>query len=384
MDQTRGERNSWKDLAKHITDGISEGRFPVGSKLPSEADLMRQFSASKTTVHRALRELAAQKLVRRVERLGTFVADGASRDTRKIGLVIRTSDNFLEFQLLQGIREAIPQNSQLVLYDTGNDFIAEYEAVNRAANEVDGMLIVPTCSQRTAEHLQDLYDNGLPIVCVDRYPVGLNLPGVTTNNYDVSRQALGELAAVGHRYVAYFGIYNEQQSALHDRYEAYQDFCRETVNISPDQLVRLIPPRPTDPRRLSLNLIEDALLRMLSADTPITAAFCANEYYMDAILGICKDLPRRLVEPLEILSFSDSPLSQSLGIPVHLIRQDAVGVGRAAALLLNHLFEEPGSERTRVEVAARIVHASKNEDLSASSASSLSPARRTNLDTDHA
>lgn len=384
MDQTRGERNSWKDLAKHITDGISEGRFPAGSKLPSEADLMRQFSASKTTVHRALRELAALKMVRRVERLGTFVTDAASRETRKIGLVIRTSDNFLEFKLLQGIREAVPQNCQLVLYDTGNDFIAEYEAVNRAANEVDGMLIVPTCSQRTAEHLQDLYDNGLPIVCVDRYPVGLNLPGVTTNNYDVSRQALGEFAAAGHRYVAYFGIYNEQQSALHDRYEAYQDFCRETVNISPDQFVRLIPPRPTDPRRLSLNLIEDALVRLLSGDTPITVAFCANEFYLDAILGICKDLPPSLVERLEILSFSDSPRPHGSAIPIHLIRQDAVGVGRASASLLNHLFEDPESEQTRVEVEARIVHAAKDDDLSPSSASYVSPAKRSNLDTDHA
>jgi GntR family histidine utilization transcriptional repressor len=47
----------------------------VGALLPSEHELCRSFGVSRMTVNRAMRELAAEHMVRRVPGLGTFVAE---------------------------------------------------------------------------------------------------------------------------------------------------------------------------------------------------------------------------------------------------------------------------------------------------------------------
>src|SRR5581483_8593526 len=116
----------------------------------SESDMMRLHGASKMTVHRALRELSAEGLVRRVERGGTFVQGSAAPAARKIGLILPTTEGFLEFNLLAGVRDGLDQGDQYLLYATDNDPIAEYEALNRAANEVDGILILPICHPRSS------------------------------------------------------------------------------------------------------------------------------------------------------------------------------------------------------------------------------------------
>lgn len=363
MVRTRGGRRSWRDLSEQIRKGITEGRYAEGSKLPSEADLMREFGASKTTVHRALRELAAEMLVRRVERLGTFVNDSSVRKTRRVGVVFRTSDNFLEFKMLQGVREAFNPADQLALYDTGNDLIAEYDAVNRAADETDGILIIPNCSSRTSQRLEELSDRGIPIVCMDRYPVNARLASVTSDNYLVTRNALVQLASEGHKRVAFFGLYNDRQSALHDRFLAYQDCCRDVFHISPREYVRLIPARIGDDSWLTMSLMEDAILRLVSGDNPVTLALCANEYYLEAIVELGRRLPDRLAERLEIISFNDAPQLRYPGFKVHVIRQDAVGIGRTAAKEINRLFNEPGRGISRVEVPATFLHAANETDL---------------------
>jgi GntR family transcriptional regulator len=54
-------------------DGIESGKIRVGSRLPSEADLEREYGVSRTTARRALDELRRQGFVRREPGRGTFL-----------------------------------------------------------------------------------------------------------------------------------------------------------------------------------------------------------------------------------------------------------------------------------------------------------------------
>ena len=58
----------------HLRDALAQGRFPPGTLMPSEAELVAQFGVSRMTVNRALRELQAEGLVDRVQGVGTFAA----------------------------------------------------------------------------------------------------------------------------------------------------------------------------------------------------------------------------------------------------------------------------------------------------------------------
>jgi GntR family histidine utilization transcriptional repressor len=61
-------------IKRFLKDGLARGLWPAGALMPSEHDLVRQFGVSRMTVGRAIRELQAEGLVRRVQGVGTFAA----------------------------------------------------------------------------------------------------------------------------------------------------------------------------------------------------------------------------------------------------------------------------------------------------------------------
>lgn len=61
-------------IRDHIITNIETGRWKPGVQIPAESELMQSFSASRMTVHRAIKELAAEGMVYRERGRGTFVA----------------------------------------------------------------------------------------------------------------------------------------------------------------------------------------------------------------------------------------------------------------------------------------------------------------------
>lgn len=58
----------------YLMKELSTGRWPPGSVMPSEPELVAQFQVSRMTVSRALRELQTEGFVTRVQGVGTFAA----------------------------------------------------------------------------------------------------------------------------------------------------------------------------------------------------------------------------------------------------------------------------------------------------------------------
>lgn len=66
-------RKSYKDLKELVLRRISAGEWPLGTRLPGEEDLARHFGCARTTVNRALRELAEEGYLERRRKSGTMV-----------------------------------------------------------------------------------------------------------------------------------------------------------------------------------------------------------------------------------------------------------------------------------------------------------------------
>lgn len=65
---------SWRDIREEILRRIHERVWAPGDAIPNEADLAIEFDCARTTVSRALRDLAEKGLVVRKRRAGTRVA----------------------------------------------------------------------------------------------------------------------------------------------------------------------------------------------------------------------------------------------------------------------------------------------------------------------
>ncbi len=64
----------YERIKRFIQDGIDAGDWESGTRIPSENQLAEQFSLSRMTVNRAIKELEADGVVERVQGKGTFVA----------------------------------------------------------------------------------------------------------------------------------------------------------------------------------------------------------------------------------------------------------------------------------------------------------------------
>lgn len=60
-------------IQNYILKKIEEGAFTAGDRIPSEAELSRQFGVSRITVNTAIKELASCGVVDRIQGRGTFV-----------------------------------------------------------------------------------------------------------------------------------------------------------------------------------------------------------------------------------------------------------------------------------------------------------------------
>lgn len=61
------------DIARDLTEGITSGRYPVGSLLPTELELRDHYRTSRHTVRAALNELQQLGMVSRRKNVGTRV-----------------------------------------------------------------------------------------------------------------------------------------------------------------------------------------------------------------------------------------------------------------------------------------------------------------------
>jgi GntR family histidine utilization transcriptional repressor len=72
---------SFQKIKDHILQRIHAGEWKEGDQIPTEAALGRQFGVARMTVNRALRELAAEQSVSRIQGLGTYVAQQKYQST---------------------------------------------------------------------------------------------------------------------------------------------------------------------------------------------------------------------------------------------------------------------------------------------------------------
>lgn len=346
------ERNGWREIYEALRRRIADGELKPGAKLPSESQLVTDFGVSKMTVHRALRELAVNGLVRREERVGTFVAEISKPASRRIGLFLPATDGFLEIKYLSGIQETLGAESQILIYCTDNDPVTEAEVLNQALEGLDGILILPSCHPKVTATLERTQAAGRPIICLDRVPVGSKLAGVASDNYAVTKQGLEYLESNGHRRIAYFGFHSTEISSVADRHRAYADFIVEKGFGNPDETTRFIEPRSSGELGMELQQFQDAMSRLLAGPEPITAAFCANEHYLSVLLEVCDGMTPEFRERFEIVAFCDWPSLSQPNVRTHLIRQNARAIGRAAAALLARAIESGEAASGLYEVPA--------------------------------
>src|SRR5258707_10108219 len=85
---TESRKPRHREVFETLLGEIASGRFQPGDRLPPEAELAKTFSASRTTIARAMRDLKGRGLLNRQRGGGTHVAMQRSTPSEARGIRI--------------------------------------------------------------------------------------------------------------------------------------------------------------------------------------------------------------------------------------------------------------------------------------------------------
>lgn len=144
---TTERSHTWQDIQERVRANIKNKTWPPGALIPGEVALAEQYGCARTTVNRALRELAATGVIDRKRKAGTRVA---LQKTRRVTAEIPI------------IRAQVEAQKQVYHFDVIKIERARPSEQTRTILQIDG--------RRKALHLLSThYADGKPYIYEDRW-----------------------------------------------------------------------------------------------------------------------------------------------------------------------------------------------------------------------
>jgi len=245
--------------------------------------------------------------------------------TNTIGYIIPDISNPFFSSIAKSVEKfARKFGYSILLCDSEENTDIEKESLQLMLNrKVDGLIISPVGLE--VSHLVTISQKNIPIVLLDRYFPELNIPFVTSDNYQGALEAVNLLIENGHTRIACIqGLKNT--SPNNDRVKGYKDaHLKHDLEIDESLLVG-------DSFGEENGYIETKLL--LKKNLLPTAIFSiSNLISLGAIRAISEE-GLKIPDDISMISFDDQPYSRFLSTPMTTVSQQSSQIGQIATKLL--------------------------------------------------
>jgi len=311
---------------------IRSGRLKPGDRLPSEAELVRTFGASRITVGRAVRDLQAQGLVERRAGSGTYVAGPTAPGALSFGLLIPDLGEADIFEAIcRGMMQSPLARNHALLWGSvdGGDVSREGRAWQLCrqyiARRVAGVFFAPL--EFTApgddinQRIVDALDAArIPVVLLDRpvtpYPARGHHDLVGIDNRRAGFAITEHLLQRGSRRIAF--VAQPQAAATVDAREAGYREALFAAGASVDRaLIRRLDPSAAAAVADLMHAHPDAIV-------------CANDRTAGRLMQTLLKMGYRIPADVRMTGIDDAELAALLPVPLTTLRQPSQHIGDAA------------------------------------------------------
>ena len=276
--------------------------------------------------------LAAEQLGFRLNGIARELRSGATSST--VGLIIGDLANPFYAKIARGA-ERVLRDHGLQLVTTSTDENPELErtlAGELVERRVRALIVVPS----SADHgyLESERRHGLPVVFLDRPPVGVAADTILLDNRAGTRSAIEHLLAAGHRRIGLIGDF----SRLSTHRERITGFGEAMTAAGIPNWQRYVRSDSHD-----IDSAESLTREMLALPEAPTALFATNNRNTTGVLRVLRSRP----DEIALIGFDDFDLADVLGVTV--VAHDPVEMGALAAqLALSRLDGDAEPPRTVV------------------------------------
>ena len=305
--------------------------------------LAKELNLSISTVSKALRDSheisAATKnavLAKAKElnyQVNLFASSLRQKKSKTIAVVIPEVVNDFFGPVINGI-ESIAQEKgyHVLIYLTHEDMQKEVEIFKVLQNgRVDGIMMSLSEQTTTTNHLEAL--NEMPLVFFDRVAEHLDVPKVTTDDYNCGIKATEHLIQNGCKRIAFLSI-SQNLSISSKRMNGYLEALKRNHLALDHSLIVTC----TGGEEKCDDLIRKLLKRKRRPD----GVFASVEKLAISTYEICNELNLKIPQDVKVICFSNSQTAALLNPSLTTIAQPAYEIGREAATILFRLVEKRG------------------------------------------
>lgn len=264
-----------------------------------------------------------------------------------LGLIVETiSGNF--FASLARIieDEAARFGYKIVYTSTENNHQKGKELIGMLSQrQVDGYIITPTPGMEP--EITELIADNKPVVLMDSYFPGIDVPHVLVNNYEGIMRGMEHMIEKGYRRIGFVTV-DLELVQMEERLRAYHDSMKK--HHLDDNLVLTLP--YDGAKENGIQHITDFI-----KNTPdLEAVFFATNYL--GLLGLesIHRLGLKLPDDLAMICFDDHDVFRLYPPGITCIRQPAEEIAKTALeLLMNQLGKSNNSGQTKIEVSPALI-----------------------------
>ena len=145
---TKPEVSKHERIRQTLTEAIANGQYEPGQRLPSEAELVKTFGASRPTINRALRDLQLSGVIDRRAGSGSYVRADAAARGYLFGLLIPELGRTEIFEpICRGMTEAQHGSQHVLLWGSS---LGDAANVEEQASQACRQLVAMPQSDVTA------------------------------------------------------------------------------------------------------------------------------------------------------------------------------------------------------------------------------------------
>lgn len=265
-----------------------------------------------------------------------------------LGLIVETiSGNF--FASLSRIieEEAARFGYKIVYTSTENNRQKGKELIGMLSQrQVDGYIITPTPGME--QDIKELIADNKPVVLMDSYFPGVDVPHVLVNNYEGVMKGMAHLIEKGYRRIGFVTV-DLNLVQMEERLKAYQDSMHK-AGFTTDDLVLTL--KYEEDKEIGIQQVTSFI-----QNTPdLEAVFFATNYL--GLLGLesIHRLGLKLPDDLAMICFDDHDVFRLYPPGITCIRQPAEEIARTALeLLMDQLGKGNTVAETKVEISPGLV-----------------------------
>lgn len=295
-------------------------------------DIARELNISVSTVSRALQnhpdisdrtKAQVQDCAKRLNYKPNLMASNLRTcKNTTIGVVIPELNHHFFSSVLDGIEQTANEAGYHVLIcQTSEDVNKEIQAVHTLiGSRVAGIMVGVSKQTSDLTHLQEVINNGIPLILYDRPCPSLKCDQVVSDDYRGAYDAVEYLIQTGCRSVMCFTS-SMQLEVSRRRYQGWRDALQHYSLANHGDMVVECDTR--------LKAIVDTP-HILQSDHCPDAVFCVNDDCAAGVLHAAKILGVKIPEELSICGFSDAPICRATMPMLTTVQQHGAEIGKRA------------------------------------------------------